>query len=100
MKLKEIFFDAIRYWETRRIAYNLVLTGIVAAWVIFTWPHFRPVFTLQFLLLFGALAALANLCYCAAYFADLPIQCSPLRGVWIDCRWMLWFAGLLSASLL
>jgi hypothetical protein len=100
MKMSEILRDAIRYWETRRIAYNLILTGVVLAWIVFSWPHFRPAFTFQSWLLLGALAVLANVCYCGAYVADLTIQYSPLRPVWIDCRWTLWLAGMLLALVL
>ena len=39
--LQEIFGDAVRYWEKRRITYNLVLVVVVVAWFVLTWPHFR-----------------------------------------------------------
>ncbi len=93
--LGQILADAIRYWEPRRIAYNAVLTVAVLAWLALTWPHFRPVLHLQTLLLVIILAALANLCYCAAYLADVPIQLSPLRAIWQRRRWALWLVGML-----
>ena len=37
------FRGALRYWEPRRIAYNFVLAAVLAAWLVMTWPHFRPV---------------------------------------------------------
>src|SRR6202035_4485741 len=37
--LREVLTDAIRYWEPRRIGYNVFLAAIVLGWVIFTWPH-------------------------------------------------------------
>jgi len=43
--LREIFTDAIRYWERRRIIYNSLLTAVVLIWIVGTWPHFRPAFT-------------------------------------------------------
>jgi hypothetical protein len=94
------FRDAARYWEPRRIHYNLVLAAVVAAWLVSTWPHFRPAFTLQSLLLLLVLAAMANVCYSAAYLADILLQCSPFRSFWQRRRWSLWFAGTLFAALL
>ena len=63
----EMVRRAIRYWEPRRITFNLVLAAVMVAWLVLTWPHFRPAFTLQSLLAITALAAIANAFYCAAY---------------------------------
>lgn len=95
ISLGQVLGDAIRYWEPRRIVYNVVLAVSVLAWLALTWPHFRPVLHLQTLLLIVILATLANLCYCAAYFADVPIQLSPLRAIWQRRRWALWLLGML-----
>jgi hypothetical protein len=98
--LAACFRQAARFWEPRRLLYNLVLTLVVAAWILVSWPHFRPAMTLGSLLLLAVLAALANLCYCAAYPLDLlaqlhdPLFCSPRR------RWTLWLLGTLFAVLL
>jgi hypothetical protein len=97
--LQQILGDAIRYWETRRIVYNLVLTAAVLAWIVLTWPHFRPAFNLHALPLLFVLAALANLCYCAAYLADVPMQYSPVRSLWRRWRWGLLLIGTLLALL-
>jgi hypothetical protein len=43
---------------------------------------------------------LANVCYCAAYLADLPLQHAPLGKGWIRWRWALWWAGMLFAVML
>jgi hypothetical protein len=91
--------DAARFWEPRRIAYNLVLTAVVA-WLILTWPHFRPALTLQSLLLLLVLAAMANVCYSAAYLVDVLLQFSPFRNLWQRRRWSLWLVGTLFAVLL
>lgn len=98
--LREILADAIRFWELRRIAYNLVLAGVFLAWVGFSWPHFRGAFTPGHVLALLALAALANVCYCAAYLADVPIQYSFSRADWRRWRWGLWAAGMLFAVLI
>jgi len=92
--------DAIRFWEPRRVAYNLVLVAVVAGWLLATWPHFRPLLTPASLLLFAILALLANACYCAAYLLDITMQYSSLKAVWRRRRWGLWLAGTLFAMVL
>ena len=97
-QLREILDDAIRYWESRRLAYNLVLTVVVIAWVATTWPHFRGALTLESLLALVILATLANVCYCAAYLVDIPMQYSSFCVVWRRRRWLLWVLGMLFAA--
>lgn len=98
--LRAILDEALRYWEPRRILYNLVLAVVVLAWVLGTWPHFRPALTLQVLVLLLVLAALANVCYCAGYCVDLPLQYSSFRNRWLRWRFGLWLAGMLLATAL
>ncbi len=95
---REVFADAIRYWEPRRIGYNLVLAAIVVGWVIFTWPHFQSAFTWGSLLALFVLAVLANGCYCAAYVVDVLVQYSAFRDSWRRRRWALWLVGMLFAA--
>jgi hypothetical protein len=97
---RESLADAIRFWEPWRLAYNLVLVTVVVVWFAATWPHFRPALTGYSLLIFAVLALLANVCYCAAYFLDIPLQRSSLSLVWRRRRWGLWLAGTLFAILL
>jgi hypothetical protein len=92
--------DAIRFWEPRRLVYNGVLTGVAVAWLVTTWPHFRAALTPPSLLLLAVLALLANVCYCAAYLVDIPMQRSSLSAVWRRRRWGLWLMGMLFAILL
>ena len=84
--LRALLSNALRFWEPRRLLYNSVLAIVVAVWLIATWPHFRPMMKLDSLLLLAILALLANLCYCAAYLVDIPLQgSSPTtlrRGRW------------------
>ncbi len=96
--LRELLTDAIRYWEPRRLGYNLFLAAIVLGWVIFTWPHFRGAFTWSSALALLVLAVLANICYTAAYLVDLPVQYSAFRDSWRRWRWALWLAGMLFAG--
>jgi len=95
-----ILSEAIRYWELRRIPYNLILATAVIAWVVFTWPHFRGSLSLESVTALLILAAIANILYCAAYVADLPMQYSSMRDAWLRWRWCLWLAGTLFALLL
>src|ERR1700680_2524134 len=92
--------DAIRFWEPRRLIYNLVLAAVTVVWLVATWPHFRVALTLSSLLLFAILALLANVCYCAAYLVDLPMQLSSPSSVWRNRRWGLWLIGTLFAIVL
>jgi hypothetical protein len=97
--LDPVFREALRYWETRRVAYNLALALLAAAWVVLTWPHFRPAFRMDVVPKILALAAIANVCYCAAYVIDVPAQHSGTGVTWRRYRWMLWVSGTLFALL-
>ncbi|HEY6444493.1 MAG TPA: hypothetical protein VIY66_14250 [Candidatus Acidoferrales bacterium] len=96
-QLREIVTDAIGYWERRRILYNAILATVVVLWFVATWPHFKPALTLQTLLFFFVLSLLANVCYCAAYVADVPMQYSLFQTVWRRWRWGLWTVGMIFA---
>ena len=98
--LQESLADAIRFWEPHRVLYNLVLSAVALAWLIATWPHFRPALTLFSLLRLAVLALLANVCYCAAYLVDIPMQGSASSAVRSRRRWALWVMGTLLAILM
>ena len=98
--LREAAGDALRYWEPRRIAYNIVLTGVVIGWIVLTWPHFRNALTLSSIWIMIVLGLLANLCYCGAYLVDIPLLRSSLTARWRRCRPLLWLAGTLFATVL
>lgn len=98
--LREILSDAIRYWEPRRIVYNLLLAIVVVGWVMATWPHFRHSGSFEHglaLLVLAVLAVLANRCYCAAYVVDIAFQFSDFRASWRRYRWLLWSGGTVFA---
>jgi hypothetical protein len=96
--LRQAFADAAQFWEPARLIYNSVLTAVVAVWIVASWPHFRPALTLQSLLLLAVLALMANLCYCAAYLLDIPLQRLMIGGKWV--RRGLWSLGTLFAVIL
>ena len=97
---RSLLADALRFWELRRVFYNLALSVVVVVWLVVTWPHFRPALTLTSLFLFFILALLANACYCAVYLVDIPLQHSALATIWRRRRWVLLLAGTLFAILL
>ena len=98
--LRAKVIQAGHFWEPLRLAYNLLLSAVVVLWVVLTWPHFREAVKFSSLLPLGALAVLANLCYCAAYLVDIPLQRSARSSVLRRGRWTLWALGMLLALLL
>jgi len=104
-EFKQSIANALRYWETRRVLYNAVLTAVAAGWVILTWPHFRsvplmgipPGDTHPALVILIILAFLANVCYSAAYLVDIPLQLA--FATWRKYRWALLLTGTLFAAL-
>jgi hypothetical protein len=91
--------NAARFWEPRRLMYNGLLATAFAVWVLASWPHFRPALTWPDILAFFGLAALANVCYSAAYLVDIPMQFSVSKN-WQRWRWTLFAVGTLFALLL
>ena len=100
VQLREVLDDAIRYWEQRRVAYNIILVVVVAGWLVSTWPHFRSALSPSMFLVLFILAVLANVGYCAAYLADIPMQYSSFRPAWQRKRWVLWLMGTVFATVL
>jgi hypothetical protein len=92
--------DASRYWEPRRLPYNLLLAALFAAWLVATWPAFRGAFTPAHVGQLALLALLANVCYSAAYVVELGVEATPARNGWRERRWLLWATGTLFALLI
>ena len=97
---RELLSSSARFWEPRRILYNLILLGVCIVWVIASWPHFRPALHLATLLPMAVLALLANFCYSAAYLVDITLLNSNFHAIWLSRRWILWLVGTLFAILL
>ncbi len=91
--MHEIFSDAVRFWETRRVIYNVVVAAVFVGWVVLTWPHFREANRLQALLFLFTFFVAANVCYSAVYVVDVPMQSSFLRARWQRWRLSLWLVG-------
>jgi len=99
------FREAIRYWEPRRLVYNLLLTAVFVGWVVATWPRFVPAsmpFRLHLLHLFqlAVLALVANLCYSAAYFPEVLFQLLAPRAMLPRLRGAIWVLGTVLAIIL
>jgi hypothetical protein len=91
--------NAAGFWEPRRLLYNGILTAIALFWFILDWSHYRPALSLSFLGALMVLALLANLCYCAAYLAEIPTQQLAPREFWRRLRWTVFVLGTLFAAL-
>jgi len=98
-EFRELLFSSARFWEPRRILYNLLLFAVCVIWFTVSWPHFRPALRLFNLFRLAVLAFLANICYSAAYVVDIPLLSSPVRDSWRPYRRILWIAGTLLALL-
>jgi len=94
------FSDALRYWEPRRVLYNLVLLVVVVAVYVADLPGARSALTFDLLQGLFVLAVLANVAYCAAYVVDVAAQLSTFRELWLRFRWILLLIGLAFAAVL
>jgi hypothetical protein len=99
--LRDYATEAIRYWEPRRLFYNLflVLVVVISFWV--SLPSSRAAITIDSILWLFLLAVVANVAYCTAYIVDLFVQGSAFRSHWRQFRWLLFglgsaFAGVLA----
>src|SRR5258708_17071424 len=92
--------SAPRFWERHRLLYNLILGTVVLLWLVLTWPHFRPALTLPAFAAMTILGLLANVCYCAAYLAEIPIQQLLPIKYWNRLRWVVLVFGTFLALVL
>jgi hypothetical protein len=98
-RIRDAVTDALRYWEPRRVPYNLVLAAIVIGYFIENWPDSRAVLSFDAVFALFILAVIANVCYCAAYVADVFVQVSGFRHVWVQMRWVVFAMGLIVAAI-
>lgn len=92
--------EAIRYWEPRRILFNLVLAIVTGTVYMANFPHVRREFSVDTAQALVVFAVLANVAYCAAYPVDVLAQLSALRATWLRFRWVLLLVGVVFASIL
>lgn len=98
--MRDFVTDALRYWERRRVTYNVVLLVIVAGIFAMDATAFGRVASLDLFLQLYLLAVLANVAYCTAYLVDLTVQWSHLRARWLRLRWVLFLIGTVFAATL
>jgi hypothetical protein len=96
--IKDRLTDALRYWEPRRVIYNLVLAAIVLFYFAKSYPASKAQVTFDGCLLMFVLAVLANIAYCAAYLPDVFAQSSGFADTWRKYRWILFLTGVLFAA--
>lgn len=96
-ELRGILDDAMRFWELRRIPYNLILAAVVIVWLVANRAHLNEALLWPAILALFVMAALANVLYSVAYCLDVFVQYSSFRDLWRRRRWMLWLAGMLLA---
>jgi len=97
---REIITNAVRYWEVRRIFYNVALAIVVLWCFASAWPESRQVLNVESGLFLFILAILANVAYCAAYLPDIALQYSSMRAGWLEWRFLLLVIGTLFAAAL
>jgi hypothetical protein len=71
LSIRECISSAIRYWEPRRVLYNIVLAAVVGIYFWTGWPDSKHVLTADSILVLFLMAVLANVPYCAAYLVDV-----------------------------
>jgi hypothetical protein len=98
--LRDSFTNAIRFWEPRRVIYNLVLTVIVVAYFVAAYPASKAVLSVDSALGVFLLAVVANVAYCGAYLVDIFVQMSGFREVWHRGRWVLFVIGTTFAAII
>jgi hypothetical protein len=94
---RESFLEAVRFWEPRRLIYNLLLLAVTVTWVLATWPHFRPAMNLTVALQISVLGLLANVCYSSAYVMEIALHGATAGKVRQRLRWTVWLIGTILA---
>jgi len=99
-RFRELAAEAIKYWEPRRLVYNLVLAAVVVSYFALAWPKSEAFLSVNFALVLFLLAVVANVCYCAAYVVDMFVQLSSVRALWLRKRWLLFLLGMMFAPVI
>ena len=97
---RQALSNAMRYWEPRRILFNVVMAVVAGAVYATNLPHSAHALTFDAAQVLFVLAVLANIAYCAAYLADVLAQLSTFRKTWLRFCWVLLTVGLAFAAIL
>ena len=98
--IRELLTDALRFWEWRRLFYNLALAAVVLLDFARMFPASGRALGVHAVLMLFVLAVLANAAYCAAYLVELLVQHSDFREPWRRWRFALWLLGTAFAAVL
>lgn len=98
--LREYVTAAIRYWEPRRVIYNIVLAAVVSIYFVIALPGSKHALSTDSILVLFIMAVLANVAYCAAYLVDIFAQMSNFREIWFSARWIVFVVGVIFAAVL
>ena len=90
--------NGLRYWEPRRLIFNIVLGLVVVGDFVAARPQSSVKLTFDTILSLFLLAVLANVCYCAAYIVDLFVQFSGLHAAWAKGRIVVLIVGTTFAA--
>jgi len=99
-ELRDFATDAIKFWESWRLVYNLTLAAIVVIYFAIGYPLSKAIISVDFCLGLFLLAVIANIAYCAAYIVDIFAQASGFREVWRRYRKLLFVIGTLFAAII
>ena len=97
VSLRDIFSDAIRYRERRRIIYNGILLAVVPIVFMQAWPDLKNALSFDTAQKLFVLAVFANVFYCTEYIVDGFVLYSEFRQVWLRFRSALFIIGVLFA---
>jgi hypothetical protein len=92
--------SGLRYWEPRRLIYNIALGLVVLGHFVSAWPQSWVTLTFNTILALFFLAVLANVCYCAVYVVDIFVQFSGLHLAWAKGRIAILIVGTAFAAVI
>ncbi len=90
----------MRYWEPRRVLFNVVLAVVTGTVYLANLPHSVQALTFDTAQVLFVLAVLANVAYCAAYLVDVLTQLSAFRATWLRLRFLLLAIGCIFGAIL
>src|SRR2546422_9061841 len=99
-RFRELAAETLKYWEPRRVVYNVVLAAVVIFYFALAWPRSRMFVSVNAVLFLFILAVVANICYCGVYVVDVFVQLSNVRALWLPKRWLLFVLGTMFAAVI
>ena len=97
---RDVTKDAVRFWEWRRLTYNIVLVCISLLTFVVASSRSEHWYRGPALSAFIQAALWANMAYCTAYAFEFLFQASRWRESWRRSRYLVFIAGLLLGSIL